>query len=412
MRSDVEVVVIGGGAAGIAAARVLISAGIDALLVEARDRLGGRAWTVRDASGWPIDLGCGWLHSADRNPWSDIADFLGHPIDETPPPWDRGALRLGFSTAEQADFRRSMGALYSRLEQAASRKADFPAADLLDPGSRWNPLLNAVHTYISGAELDRISARDLDTYADSGVNWRLPGGYGATIAEFGKDLPVVLKCPVRRIDHAGPRLRLETVHGVITADRAIITLPSTLLANETTEFTPALHEKTEAAAGLPLGLADKLFLALDEAEQFEPETRLFAHTDRVATASYHLRPFGRPLIEAYFGGSLAAQLEEGGEGAFMEFATQELVHVFGSNFARRIKPVQLHHWGSDPHSRGSYSYALPGKALCRAKLAEPVDQRLFFAGEACSTSDFSTAHGAYLTGVAAADHVIAARRTP
>jgi monoamine oxidase len=88
----------------------------------------------------------------------------------------------------------------------------------------------------------------------------------------------------------------------------------------------------------------------------------------------------------------------------------ELVGIFGSSFAQRLKPVRMHCWGTDPFSRGSYSYALPGKAACRTVLAAPVDNRLFFAGEACSPVDFSTAHGAYATGVAAADEVIALRR--
>jgi monoamine oxidase len=162
---------------------------------------------------------------------------------------------------------------------------------------------------------------------------------------------------------------------------------------------------------LPLGLADKLFLSLADAGEFEKDSRLFGRTDRRATATYHLRPFGRPQIEAYFAATLAAELETAGEAAFFDFARAELVGLLGSNFARRIRPLHLHRWGVDPLSRGSYSYALPGKADCRAALAAPVDDRLFFAGEACSESDYSTAHGAYLTGIAAADQAIAARRS-
>jgi monoamine oxidase len=123
-----------------------------------------------------------------------------------------------------------------------------------------------------------------------------------------------------------------------------------------------------------------------------------------------VRPFGRAQIEAYFGGRLAAELEAAGDFAFTDFAIGELVGLLGSNFSRRVKPLNLHRWGVDPFSRGSYSYALPGKADCRAELAAPVDDRLFFAGEACSRNDYSTAHGAYLTGVAAAEGAIAARQ--
>jgi monoamine oxidase len=153
-----------------------------------------------------------------------------------------------------------------------------------------------------------------------------------------------------------------------------------------------------------------LFLSLAAAEEFDKESRLFGRTDRSETGVYHVRPFGRPHIEAYFGGPFAAELEARGDSAFADFAIGELVGLLGSNFAHRVKPLKLHRWGVDPFSRGSYSYALPGKADCRAELAAPVDDRLFFAGEACSRSDYSTAHGAYLTGVAAAEQVIAVRR--
>src|ERR1700685_4678352 len=100
--SDVEAVVVGGGAAGVAAARRLSAASIDCLLIEARSRLGGRAWTVVDESGFTLDLGCGWLHSADRNPWVAVAREQGAAIDETVPPWQRAALEVGFPLAEQA----------------------------------------------------------------------------------------------------------------------------------------------------------------------------------------------------------------------------------------------------------------------------------------------------------------------
>jgi monoamine oxidase len=161
---------------------------------------------------------------------------------------------------------------------------------------------------------------------------------------------------------------------------------------------------------LPLGLADKLFLSLSDAGEFAGESRLFGRSDRTGIATYHMRPFGRPLIEAYFGGRLAASLEADGDGAFFDFARTDLVGLLGSDFARRIEPIHVHRWKADPFARGSYSYAVPGRAGCRAALAAPVDDRLFFAGEACSRHDYSTAHGASLTGIAAAEQAIAAHR--
>jgi monoamine oxidase len=405
---DFQTVVIGGGAAGLAAARHLHRSGVKCVIVEARPRLGGRAWTITDSSGNALDLGCGWLHSADRNPWVAVAEEQGRTIDKTPPPWARATLPYGFRDGEQRDFRKAQEDFFARVSERAQRDPDVAAAALLAPGNRWNNLIGAVGTYISGAELDRVSAHDFDNFADTGVNWRVVEGYGATIAKCGESVPAILDCPVRRIDHQGRRLKIKTPRGVIDADQAIVTLPTSVLAEAERMFAPALPEKIEAARGLPLGLNDKLFLSLEGAEEFEKDSRLFGMTDRTATATYHLRPFGRPQIEVYFGGDLPARLEKGGISAFFDFAVSELTNKLGNNFAQRIAPIHIHCWSADPFARGSYSYALPGKAGGRATLAAPVDDRIFFAGEACSRGDFSTAHGGWITGVAAAEQAISA----
>ena len=409
--SETEVAIVGGGAAGIAAAQRLTAAGIDCLLIEARARLGGRAWTIADASGFALDLGCGWLHSADRNPWAPIAEAQGRTVDKTRPPWTRPSLPIRFSLEEQHDFGEAMGGLHDRIEAMLAKGGDAPVGEALAPGGRWNNLITAVGTFISGAELSRISARDFINYQDSGLNWSVVEGYGATIAAAGAQLRAALDCPVRKIDHSGAKLKIETAKGTIAARQAVVTLPTALIAENERLFAPALPGKTQAARGLPLGLADKLFIALADAEEFEPNSRVFGHTDRVATASYQLRPFGRPMIEAYYGGSNAAALEAGGERAVFDFAVAELTGLFGNEFARRLQPIAMHRWGADPFARGSYSYALPGMADCRVALAAPIDGRLFFAGEACSQGYFSTAHGGYNSGIAAAEAVIAVRQS-
>jgi monoamine oxidase len=406
---DIEVAVIGGGAAGIAAARRLGDAGVDCLIVEARPRLGGRAWTVAGPEGTTLDLGCGWLHSADRNPWVPIAEAQGLTIDKTPPPWTRPSLTAGFPPDEQRAFRAAMDAFHERVGEVARAGNDVVAA-ALEPGNRWNGLIGAVTTFISGAEPDYVSARDFDNYQNTEVNWRVVEGYGAAIVKHGAGVPATLDCAVRRIDHGGKRLKIETAKGTIAADRAIVTLPTAVLAHMESLFAPALPAKTQAALNLPLGLADKLFMALDKPEEFASGSRLFGAKDRTATAAYHLRPFGRAQIEAYFGGSNARELEAQGDAAFFDFAVAELSAMLGGDFARRVTPISIHRWGLDPFAQGSYSYALPGMAASRAVLAAPVDDRLFFAGEACSKGDFSTAHGGYITGLAAATQAIAPRQ--
>jgi monoamine oxidase len=408
--ADVDVVVIGAGAAGIAAARRLTGTGLVVRVLEARDRVGGRAWTLR-RDGFPLDLGCGWLHSADENEWATIARTLGLAIDETPPPWSRRAHQLNFSAADQEDFADAWDRFDERVTAAAQSARDRPAAECLESGGRWNALLNALSTYINGVELDRLSVQDFARYHNTGVNWRVEIGYGALMQAYAAGLDVVLDCPATLIDHSGVRVRIETPRGALTARAVIVTVPTTLIASGELRFSPVLPNKQEAAAALPLGLADKVFLRVQQPEHVPVQTRLFGATDRVETGSYHLRPFGAPMIEGYFGGSFARELEEAGEEEFAAFAINQIAALLGNDMRQRLTPIAVSRWHCDPYARGSYSYARVGCSEQRAVLAAPVDDRLFFAGEACSIHDYSTAHGAYRTGVRAAEEAMAALRS-
>jgi monoamine oxidase len=408
MKSEVEVAVIGGGAAGIAAARRLHDAGIDCVLLEARTRLGGRIFTDT-RSGYPLDLGAGWLHSANVNPWTEIAAKQGKTVDKTTPPWMRPSPQPKFSLEEQREFRAASSAFFERVDEAGKQHPDRPSSECLEPGNRWNPLIGSVCTYIAGAEPELVAMGDFERYRDTEQNWRVVEGYGAAVAAHAEGIPVVLGCEVTRIDHSGAQLKIETSKGVLTAGRAIVALPSTIIAQNETLFSPALPDKIDAARGLPLGLADKVFIALDRADEFAADSRIYGAADITETATYHMRPFGRPVIEGYFGGRNAWALEQGGARAFFDFAVRQLAGILGNDFAKRLKPLGMHLWGADPFARGSYSYAPPGHVADRAKLAAPVDNRLFFAGEACSLDFFTTAQGAYLSGIDAASRILSER---
>ncbi len=400
---EYDVIVVGAGAAGLAAATRLASTGLRFLVLEARDRPGGRAWTCEIEGGHSVDLGCGWLHSADRNPFVAIAERQGRAIDKSPPPWGRAAAQVGPNQARMVAFGEAIGRFRARVEVLPPDAADIACDALLEPDEPSNPLIDAVSTYYSGAELAKISARDLVLYEDSGVNWRVREGYGAAIAALADGLPVRYCCPVRAIDRSGTSLRVETGAGAIRCRAAIVTLPSDVLAQTPDLFRPALPDKIQSALDLPLGLADKLYMELLEPLDFPEDSRAFGAIDRRATAAYHFRPLGRPLIEAYFGGELADSLELCGAAAAFDFALGELTGLFGADFRRRVRPLRFHGWRTDVFARGSYSYARPGGAASRARLAESVENRLFFAGEACSRKLYSTAHGAYEMGLSAAD---------
>jgi monoamine oxidase len=405
---EFDVLIVGAGAAGLAAAARLASSGLSFLVLEARDRPGGRAWTVTLANGEIVDLGCGWLHSAETNPFVAIAEAQGRHIDKSPPPWGRAAAQLGPNAARMAAFGETLARFRRRVDERPAGAPDVACDALLDPDEPFNPLIDAVSTYYSGAELAKVSAADLAAYEDSGVNWRVREGFGAVVAGLADGLPVRYGSPVSAIDRGGARLVVETPSGALSARAVIVTLPSDVLAAKPDFFRPALPEKTEAARRLPLGLADKVYFELLAPNDFPADSRAIGDMGRRETGAYHFRPLGRPLVEGFFGGELAESLERGGEAAAFDFALSELAGLFGSHFRRALRPLRFYGWRADPWARGGYSYARPGSVGSRAALAAPVEDRLFFAGEACSGSSFSTAHGAYETGLRAAQEALRA----
>src|ERR1700682_2792869 len=409
--SEIDVAIIGAGAAGLGAAHALENSGLSVVVLEARDRVGGRGHPIRAAPDITFDLGCGWLHSADKNSFVTIAERLNFEIDKTRPPWREQSFDTGFPLAERMDFIKALDAFSDRAEQAAGSGRDAAASNWLEPGNRWNPMINAISTYINGVELDRVSILDMDAYEDTEINWRVRRGYGALMAAYGAPCPLALNTQVALIDHPGTRVRIETSRGTLMANKVIVTVPTNLIAEEAIRFHPALSAKVDAARGLPLGLADKVVLALVEPEALPKEGNLRGATMRTAMGSFHLRPFGQACIEGFFGGSFAHALENSGEGALAAEAIGEIVALLGSDFHRKLKPLAESRWAHDPFARGSYSHALPGHAGARAVLASPVDGRLFFAGEATSPNFFSTAHGARDSGERAAEEAVGSLAT-
>jgi monoamine oxidase len=332
---DFEVAVVGAGAAGLGAATRLASAGVSFTVIEARSRAGGRAYTVLNGA-FPFDLGCGWLHSADRNPWTRIAAKAGFTIDKSDPAWGKQSFGLGFSQDDQEAFALASRRFHERLEALEPDGTDCSAAEILESDCRFNPLLNAISSYVNGVELDLLSVQDSKRYADTGVNWRVVEGYGTVIAAQAAGLPIRFGCPVTLIDHRGTRLAIETALGTLTADAVIVTVPTPLIAAQRIRFRPDLTEKVAAASVLPLGLADKLLMAVDVPEIFPVDGHLIGNPNRTATGSYRLRPFGSPLIEGFFGGRLAHELEAAGDGAFFDFAAAELAGLFGNHIRRLL----------------------------------------------------------------------------
>lgn len=413
LQTNTDVAVIGAGAAGVAAGRALKAQGHRVLVIEGRSRAGGRAFTDHlGAGGWPMDMGCGWLHSADRNPLVGEARALGLHVDETAPPWRSQRQGESFKPGEQESFRAAQAAFYERLEAAARSPHDHAASQHLAPNERWNPLIDAVSTYVNGTELNRLSVKDYDAYQDTEINFRVTEGYGALIARLAQGLPIAFNTKAQVIDHSGSVLKVTTSAGIVEARAIVVATSTNIVATGALRFSPDLPDKVAACAHLPLGLADKVFLEVEGAHDLPENARLFGRIDRVDTGAYHYRPFGRPLIEGYFGGACARELEAGGLAAFADFAIEELVAVLGSQWRKRLKPLAASAWARDPFALGSYSHALPGYFDQRAVLAAPHDNRIFFAGEATHPHFYSTAHGAWMSGLRAADEICASLNAP
>jgi monoamine oxidase len=407
MQTDWDVVIIGGGAAGVGAARRLADSGLSTLLLEASQRIGGRAWTV-NVAGLALDLGCGWLHSADRNPWVAIAEASGLTVERRRSAWDQQYRDLGFSQTEQEAADAAFAAWHERL--TADPPQSDCAGDALEPDGAWNAYLQALSGYISGAGLERLSIADYLAYAQASTrhNWRLPAGYGTLVtASLPPTVALRLATPVEAIDLAANGVSLVTRAGTLTTRSVILTASTAVLSGETIRLPAVLDEWRYAAANLPLGRDEKVFLEIVGPSPFEPETHVIGDPRDPRTGSYYIRPFGRPVIEGFFGGEGAQALAENGPVAGFASAIDQLVALFGSDVRRSLRPLAVSNWSRMEHVGGAYSYALPGRAVARDTLARPFDQRLFFAGEATHRHDFSTAHGAYQSGLRAADEVIA-----
>jgi monoamine oxidase len=409
MSVQADVVIVGGGAAGIGAARRLAASGLTTVLFEAASRLGGRAWT-QEVAGLNLDLGCGWMHSAEKNAWVAIADEAGIPLDRSRAAWGIQYRNLGFAPGEQAEARQALESWVHRLAQLDSDRT----SDALEPAGKWNAYIRAVVNFISGDCPERLSARDYLAYdeASTDSNWRARTGLGALIAaSFPQGVGLRLATPVESVELAAQGVTVRTPTDEVRARAVIVSVSTAVLAGDTLKLPPQLDDWREAARLLPLGRNEKLFLEILGAAPFEKETQVLGNPRNACTGSYYLRPLDMPVVECFMGGDSARIVEEQGAAAAFAFALDQLSALFGADIRRHLRPMATSSWGRSIRVGGSYSFALPGKAGARLALARSFEQRIFFAGEATSREEFSTAHGAYDSGVRAANEVLAALGT-
>lgn len=414
-----DAVVIGAGAAGLAAGARLHRAGARVAVLEAAGRIGGRAFTDTASFGVPWDRGCHWLHSASVNPLRKLADELGFAYMQ------RGSRQardthLGTRWASEDERNAVWLAIrdaFDAVKQAGDEGRDIAASEAMDLTTPWLRLTRHWLSLMSAADPERISTLDFAAYADTGENHPVQKGYGALVAAVAHaaapDLAVTLDCPVTRIDWSGAGVALETPRGTVKASHAILAVPTSVIANGRIDFAPALPvELAEAFAALPLGAAEKV------AFQFDRDVFGVAPTSYCDTIDLHdatrvpinftLNPFGHAMAIGHLAGDNAAELVAAGPAAMADFGLSALVDAFGSDLRARVTGTATTAWIADPLIGGAYSCALPGLAHMRARLSDSLDGKVLFAGEAVSAAAYSTAHGAHLTGIAAAERVLAA----
>ncbi len=403
--STVEVAVVGAGAAGLGAAKTLARHGLSFVLLEASHRIGGRAYSEEAAPGVPFDLGCHWLCSARLNPFVKIADSLGFRYDKSG--FARGIFLDGAPAAPEV-----LGEARAYMERNSARVAallgdgpDRSIAEAREADSPWTALFDYYISINSSRDSDQVSALDLASYRDTQEDWPVQDGYGALIARFGADVPVALNTAVKRIDRSGRQIRLETARGEVTARKVILTVSTGVLGAGDIRFDPPLPDwKGEAIAALPLGNHNRIGLIFDRdvfgADAPAGGTILSPDSEPM---NFRIRPFGHDYVVGRTGGRFADWLERAGTEASLDFAKEKLKRAFGADITRHVVRHIVTAWRGDPWVRGAYSAALPGRHRQRAELARPLDGRLYFAGEATSEEFFATAHGAYLSGVAAAE---------
>ena len=416
--SDVDVVVIGAGLAGLGAATALRAAGRSALVLEASDRIGGRAWTTYPAElgGAWFDMGAVWLHSADINPLVPIARAAGDTLlrsDELRV--ERTFVGAREATAEEyADYAGAWQRFEDRAATMLRTRDDMPMAEVARsmPDDPWAVTVETWEgPIICVASADEFSLRDWYRNVLSGGNLVPQGGIGAFVARrLGEGLDIRRTTPATRVAWGGSGVAVETPRGTVTARSAIVTVSTGVLAAGAIVFEPPLPQATQAAIhALPMGLAMKV--ALRAAGPDRLDLPLHCSVDRQVrrsgdpTMGFQCWPYKRDYVQGWVGGPVAWELARAGEAAAADFALGQLRALFGGRVDRLFAGGQrfVTRWDADPLVHGAYSFVRPGNADARLALAQPVaDGRLLFSGEACHNGMAGTVAGAWISGQDAA----------
>ncbi len=407
--AEVDVVIVGAGAAGIAAARRIAAANRTFRLIEADNRIGGRCVTDGKIFGVPFDLGAHWIHNPDSNPLVAAAGKSG--LDIYPAPRAQ-TLRVGPRNARDGEleiFLATNVRTHGVIADAGKAKTDMSALrllpkDLFDWQATVEFMLGPLST---GKDLKDISARDLARAVERDADAFCRQGYGALLAKLGAGLPVQLATPVDAI-YWGHNLAVDTVKGNMLARAAIVTVSSNVLTSDKIEFIPPLPKRQlDAAAKLSLGSYDHIALDLPgNPLGLQRDDMVFEQSSGPRTAALLANVGGSSLHLVEVGGQFGRELSAKGEAAMIDFAREWLVAHFGADAKKAIKRSHCTRWNDNPFVRGAMSAAAPGGSDARKILMEPIGGKIWFAGEAVHETQWGTVAGAWESGTRAAEAVL------
>ncbi len=402
---EVDVIIIGAGPAGIAAARRIAASGHSYALLEASARPGGRVVTDTALFGVPFDLGAHWIHMPRLHPLSKLGRKAGFDIYRGPADM---RLFIGHAEGSDADYRAFEAAL-GRTEKAIVRAGeagrDVPASQAAPKPSPWNATAALLLGPLScGKELGAVSTLDYARSEEEGVDEFCREGFGTLIAALAAPLAIHFLTPATAIDLRQRHPAVETPRGVLKGRAVICTVPPSLMADGRVRVRPGLPARYEAAmAHLSLGAYDHIAFQLsgNPLDLGRDEFACFRTDDSRHGCAILGRIGGTDLHSVEVGGSLARELAAR-EGAAEAFARAVVAEHCGSEAAERMGPVHATRWTEEPWAGGAFSCAEPGSAHLRGVLTHPVADALIFAGEHTHESLWGTVGGAWLSGERAA----------
>jgi monoamine oxidase len=400
--ADLDVAIIGAGAAGIAAARRIAAANRRFVLLEASDRIGGRCVTDTATFGVPFDLGARWIHRADGSQLTGATQTTGFEIYAAP----RGqTVRVGPRNARDSELETFIPSLVRArraIVDAGRGRADGPATRVLpaDLGDWRSTIEFVLGPFACGKDLASVSVVDLARVPERDNDAFCRQGYGALIAKLAAGLPVRLSTPVSRIEWDRGGVEVVTAKGQVRARSAIVTVSTNVLTSGKITFKPEIaRRQLDAAAALSLGSYDHIAFDMPRNPMnLQRDDLVFEKSPGNRTAALLANVSGTSLQMVEVAGDFGRELSSKGEGAMIEFAREWIASLFGANAKNAIKRSYATRWNEDPLILGAMSVAAPGSADARKILAEPFAGRVWLAGEALHETQWGTVNGAWESG--------------